>query len=129
MTVQLIEVSYRSGSQLWLHPLDLALVPGAVNMLLGATLAGKTTVLRLIAGLDRPATGRVVSNGCDVTGVSVRQRGLAMVYQQFINYPSLTVYENIASPLRLARKSAAEIKQRVESVAETLRLTAYLDST
>lgn len=127
MTVQLIEVSYRSGSETWLHPLDLALVPGAMNVLLGATLAGKTTLLRLIAGLDRPSTGRVISSGRDVTGVSVQQRNLAMVYQQFINYPSLTVYENIASPLRLAGKGAAEIRTRVQSVAETLRLTAYLD--
>lgn len=127
MTVQLIDVSYRSGSQVWLHPLDLALVPGAMNVLLGATLAGKTTLLRLIAGLDRPTTGRIFCNGHDVTGVSVRKRSLAMVYQQFINYPSLTVYDNIASPLRLARKSAIEVKQRVESIAETLRLTAYLD--
>jgi glycerol transport system ATP-binding protein len=127
MTVQLVEVSYRSGSQLWLHPLDLPLVPGAMNLLLGATLAGKTTVLRLLAGLDRPATGRVISKGHDVTGMSVRRRNLAMVYQQFINYPSLTVYENIASPLRLARHTDADIRKRVESVAETLRLTAYLD--
>lgn len=126
MTLQLVDVSYRSGSETWLHPLQLSLVPGSMNVLLGATQAGKTSLMRVIAGLDRPATGRVISDGRDVTGVSVKHRNLAMVYQQFINYPSLTVFENIASPLRLARKSAADVKHRVESVAETLRLTPYL---
>jgi glycerol transport system ATP-binding protein len=84
MTVQLIDISFRAGSEMWLQPLDLSLAPG-VNVLLGATLAGKTTLMRLIAGLDRPSTGRVMSHGRDVTGMPVRQRHLAMVYQQFIN--------------------------------------------
>jgi glycerol transport system ATP-binding protein len=65
--------------------------------------------------------------GRDVTGIPVRQRNLSMVYQQFINYPSLSVYENIASPLRLARLPAATIRQRVHTLAETLRLTAFLE--
>ena len=60
-------------------------------------------VMRLMAGLDRPTTGRLLLDGRDVTGRSVRERSVAMVYQQFINYPSLSVYENIASPLRVAR--------------------------
>lgn len=126
MPVQLLNVSYRAGSEVWLHPMNLSLAPG-MNVLLGPTLSGKTTLMRVIAGLDRPSSGQVMSHGRDVTGVPVRQRKLAMVYQQFINYPSLTVYENIASPLRLARKTEAEIKQRVESIAESLRLTPYLD--
>ena len=65
--------------------------------------------------------------GRDVTDVSVRNRNLAMVYQQFINYPSLTVYENIASPLKLRRRPTWEIKQRVGTIAETLHLSALLD--
>lgn len=111
--MQLVDVSYRSGSDTWLHPMSLALQSGTTNVLLGATLAGKTTLMRLMAGLDRPTSGKIVVDGRDVTGIPVRQRNLAMVYQQFINYPSLTVYENIASPLRLARKSASEIHRRV----------------
>ena len=73
-----------------------------MNVLLGPTLSGKTTLMRLMAGLDRPTTGRLIEGGVDVTNVPVRRRSVAMVYQQFINYPSLTVYENIASPLRVA---------------------------
>ena len=95
-------------------------------MLLGATSAGKTTLMRLMAGLEHPASGRVLVDGKDVTGVPVQRRNLAMVYQQFINYPSLTVFENIASPLRLARRSDAAIRERVQMIAETLRLTPFL---
>ena len=63
----------------------------------------------LLAGLDKPTLGRILVDGKDVTGADVRQRSVAMVYQQFINYPSLTVYENIASPLRVA-KPKSEMK-------------------
>jgi glycerol transport system ATP-binding protein len=124
--LRLSGISYRAGSELWLRDIDLALAKGGINVLLGATLAGKTTLLRIMAGLDRPTTGRLLDGDRDLTGVPVRQRNVAMVYQQFINYPSLTVYENIASPLRVARKSEAEIKTRVTQLAETLRLTQFL---
>ena len=61
--------------------------------------------MRIMAGLDRPTEGRVLADGVDVTGVPVRQRNVAMVYQQFINYPSMTVFDNIASPLKLRGES------------------------
>jgi glycerol transport system ATP-binding protein len=125
--VELVDVSYRSGSDTWLYPMSLALQSGTTNVLLGATLAGKTTLMRLMAGLDRPTSGKILVDGKDVTGIPVRQRNLAMVYQQFINYPSFTVYENIASPLRLARKSQSEIHRRVSAIAETLHLTPFLE--
>jgi glycerol transport system ATP-binding protein len=124
--LRLSGISYRAGSELWLRDIDLSLATGGINVLLGATLAGKTTLLRIMAGLDRPTTGQLLDGDRDLTGVPVRQRNVAMVYQQFINYPSLTVYENIASPLRVARKSEAEIKTRVTQLAETLRLTQFL---
>jgi glycerol transport system ATP-binding protein len=124
--LRLSGISYRAGSELWLRDIDLSLAEGGINVLLGATLAGKTTLLRILAGLDRPTAGRILQGERDLTGVPVRQRNVAMVYQQFINYPSLSVYENIASPLRVARKSEADIKTRVTQLAETLRLTAFL---
>jgi glycerol transport system ATP-binding protein len=124
--LRLSGISYRAGSELWLRDIDLSLAEGGINVLLGATLAGKTTLLRILAGLDRPTAGRIVHGERDLTGVPVRQRNVAMVYQQFINYPSLTVFENIASPLRVARKSETEIKTRVTQLAQTLRLTPFL---
>src|SRR2546427_12511636 len=83
--------------QTWLHPMHLELESGAVTVLLGATQAGKTSLMRIMAGLDVPTEGRVRADGVDVTGMPVRERNVAMVYQQFINYPSLTVADNIAS--------------------------------
>jgi glycerol transport system ATP-binding protein len=124
--LRLSGISYRAGSELWLRDIDLSLKEGSINVLLGATLAGKTTLLRIMAGLDKPTAGRISKGDADLTGVPVRQRNVAMVYQQFINYPSLTVYENIASPLRVARKSESDIKARVTQLAETLRLTPFL---
>jgi glycerol transport system ATP-binding protein len=126
MHLQLINITKQVGADVHLHELTLSLESGAVNVLLGRTLAGKTSLMRLMAGLDRPTTGRVVIDDRDVTGVPVRERNLAMVYQQFINYPTLTVFENIASPLRLQRHAPIEIKRRVGEIAETLRLTPYL---
>jgi glycerol transport system ATP-binding protein len=114
------------GAEPHLHPLDLELRPGTVNVVLGATQAGKTSLLRLLAGLDRPSGGRIFWNGQDVTGVPPGGRDLAMVYQQFINYPSLTVFENIAAPLRNAGRPDQEVKVRVGAMAETLHLTPYL---
>lgn len=124
--LQLVDVSFGVGSATWLYPMSASLKPG-INVLLGATSAGKTSLMRLLAGLERPTHGRVFADGKDVTGVPVQKRKLAMVYQQFINYPSLSVFENIASPLRLARQPEAAIRQRVQTIAETLRLTPFLD--
>jgi glycerol transport system ATP-binding protein len=115
------------GAETYLHPIDLELRPGTVNVVLGATLAGKTSLLRLLAGLDRPGAGRIFWEGQDVTGLPPGRRDLAMVYQQFINYPSLTVFENIAAPLRNAGRPDGEVRQRVGEIAETLHLTPFLD--
>jgi glycerol transport system ATP-binding protein len=125
--LRLSRISYRVGSQTWLEDVDLALEPGRLNVLLGPTGSGKTTLLRLMAGLDRPSSGQLFIDDRDVTGVPVRRRNVAMVYQQFINYPSLSVYENIASPLRIAGWRDEAIRTRVTSLAEALRLTAFLD--
>lgn len=106
---------------------DLELAPGSFNVLLGRTLAGKTTLMRLMAGLETPSRGRILMNGKDVTGVSLRRRNVSMVYQQFINYPALSVYENIASPLRLAKVDRYEIDRRVRETAEMLHIEHLLD--
>ena len=126
MTLELRNVSKRVGSDTHIHPTTLTLEPGTFNVLLGTTLAGKTTLMQLMAGLDRPSTGTIHFKGRDVTGVPVQKRNVSMVYQQFINYPNFSVYENIASPLRVAGMSRAEIETRVGKAAELLRLTPML---
>src|SRR5438067_4177659 len=100
-----------------IRDVSLTLERGTLSVLLGPTLSGKTSIMRLLAGLDKPTSGKVLVEVKDVTGVDVRQRSVAMVYQQFINYPSLTVYENIASPLRVQGKSREEIEKRVAEAA------------
>jgi glycerol transport system ATP-binding protein len=120
------QVSRKNGAETELYALSLQLAPGAINVLLGPTQAGKTSLMRLIAGLDRPSTGRVVVDGRDVTGISVRQRHLAMVYQQFVNYPAMTVYDNIAAPLRLQRLGKDVVHQRVLAMAAKLHIDHLL---
>ncbi len=127
MSIVLDQVSRTVGVETYIHPTTLELATGSLHVLLGPTLAGKTTLMRLLAGLDRPTTGRVLVDGVDVTGRSVRTRDVAMVYQQFINYPSFTVYQNIASPLRRAGVAKREIDQRVRGVAEMLHIERLLD--
>ncbi len=128
MELSLHGISHRVGAQPFLYPLDLRPVPGAVTVLLGATQAGKTTLMRLMAGLDRPTEGRIEVDGTDVTGWPVRQRDVAMVYQQFINYPSMTVRDNIASPLKLRGKlDRAGVRDRVEQLARKLHIEMHLD--
>ena len=110
-----------------IRDVSLTLDRGTLSVLLGPTLSGKTSIMRLLAGLDKPTIGRVLVDGKDVTGADVRQRSVAMVYQQFINYPSLSVYENIASPLRVQGKPRAEIERRVQESARLLKLEPYLN--
>ena len=127
MSLSLEDVVLRVEGRTHVHPTRLELAVGGFNILLGPTLAGKTTLMRLMAGLLRPTDGRIRFGGQDVTGVPVRRRGVAMVYQQFINYGHLSVFENIASPLRVARVGEAEARARVGKIAELLRLTPFLE--
>ncbi|MCK6415276.1 MAG: ABC transporter ATP-binding protein [Giesbergeria sp.] len=113
------------GAQTWLYDMDMALHSNAVTVLLGATQAGKTSLMRIMAGLDTPSGGKVRVDGRDVTGMPVRERNVAMVYQQFINYPSLTVADNIASPLKL--RGEPNIAGRVRELAERLHIEMFLD--
>ncbi|WP_316975703.1 ABC transporter ATP-binding protein [Shumkonia mesophila] len=126
MRIGLDQVTLRVGTATHIYPTTVDLAPDSLNILLGPTLSGKTTLMRLLCGLDRPTAGRVWVDDADVTGVSVRRRDVAMVYQQFINYPSFTVYDNIASPLRRAGVAKADIDRRVRQVAEMLRIDGLL---
>ena len=125
MELSLQAVSKKVGAQHWLYALNMNLRPDAVTVLLGATQAGKTSLMRIMAGLDVPSSGRVMVDGVDVVGVPVRQRNVSMVYQQFINYPSMTVFDNIASPLNLRRESG--VRERVMALAEKLHIDMFLD--
>jgi len=127
MSLSLRNIEQTVGREMHLEGIDLTFEAGSRNVILGRTLAGKTTLLRIMAGLDKPSRGRIVIDGKDVTGVSVRKRNIAMVYQLFINYPSLTVYQNIASPLKTSGISKREIDRQVREIAGMLRIDDLLD--
>ena len=125
MQLTLERVTKKVGAQTWLYEQSIAPRSGAVTVLLGATQAGKTSLMRLMAGLDTPSEGKVMVDGSDVTGMPVRERNVAMVYQQFINYPSLTVAANIASPLKL--RGEKDIDAKVRALADKLHIGMFLD--
>jgi glycerol transport system ATP-binding protein len=127
MPLELKNVTKRSGSEVYIHETNLVIEEGTFNILLGSTLAGKTTLMQLMAGIQTPTSGSILNDGQDVTGVPVQKRNVSMVYQQFINYPNFTVYENIASPLRVAGLEKTSIDKRVRSAADLLGLTPMLD--
>ena len=127
MSLALKDVVLRVEGQTHIHPTSVEFAPRGFNILLGTTLAGKTSLMRLMAGLLKPTSGEIWFNGKNVTGVPVRERRVAMVYQQFINYGHLSVYDNIASPLRVAGVSEGQTKERVGRIAELLQLSPLLD--
>src|SRR6202049_173433 len=126
MTVTLENVTRAVDGIPAIRGVSLTLERGTLSVSVAPTLSAKTSIMRLLAGLDKPTSGRVLVDGKDVTGLDVRQRSVAMVYQQFINYPSLSVYENIASPLRVQRRPREEIKKKVREAARLLKLEPYL---
>lgn len=126
MTISLENVNKQVDGETHLANINLKFAPGSRNVILGRTLAGKTSLLRIMAGLDRPTSGTIRVDDKDVTGVSVRKRSVAMVYQQFINYPSFTVFDNIASPLKVSGVPRDDIKDRVMETARILHLESML---
>ena len=127
--LELKDVTKRVGVLDHVSNVSLRFERGSLNVLLGPTLSGKTTLMRLMAGLDKPTSGDILVDEKSVRGQSVRKRNVAMVYQQFINYPGLTVYENIASPMRLAKLDKKTIDHQVRNAANLLKLEPYLDRT
>lgn len=127
MTLTLENIAKDVGAETHLYETNLTLKAGEFTILLGATGAGKTTLVKLMAGLERPTAGRITLNGRDLTRISPQKRNVSLVHQFFVNYPNMTVAQNIASPLKVARMAEAEIARRVEEAAALLRLTPYMD--
>ena len=126
MALELKDISQRVGADIHIHDTSVTFENGSFNVLLGTTLAGKTTLMQLIAGIQKPTSGEIWFKGKNITKLPVQKRNVSVVYQQFINYPNFTVYDNIASPLRVAGMDAAEIDVRVNKAADLLRLTTML---
>ncbi len=125
-SVAIAGLSKRFGTTTVLAPTDLSIEDGEFVVIVGPSGCGKSTLLRLIAGLEEPSTGSIAIGGRDVTHAAPADRGLAMVFQSYALYPHLTVAENIAFPLKVAKRPGADIAARVAAVAESLDLTALL---
>ena len=127
--IQLKNISKTFGNHTALSGLDLDIADGEFFVLLGETGAGKTTTLRLVAGLEKPTQGQVFIDGVDVADWGAAERDVALVLQQYSLYPRYTVRENLEFPLKskLRRLPDAEIKDRVARAAKTLRIEHLLD--
>ncbi len=125
--VRLVNVTKRFGKVVAVDNVSLEVRDGEFMVLLGPSGCGKTTTLRIIAGLEIPDTGRVYIGGVDVTELHPSERDVAMVFQNYALYPHMTVYENIAFPLRLRGYSEDEIRKRVAEVAEFLNIQHLLN--
>ncbi len=127
--VALDHISKRFGATQAVSDLSLTIEDGAFVVLLGPTGAGKTTTLRLVAGLERPDAGRIRIDGRDVTRDSPAQRDVAFVFQQYSLYPHLSVFDNLAFPLRSPARPTPEpvIRQKVNDVATLLRISDKLE--
>jgi glycerol transport system ATP-binding protein len=124
--IELQDASKVVGRITHIKPTTLRLEAGHFNVLLGATGSGKTSLIKLIAGLDPLASGKVLMDGQDVSRISTQKRNVSLVHQFFVNYPHMTVFENIASPLRVAGMANSEIQGRVEEAADLLQLRPML---
>ncbi|TSA10995.1 MAG: ABC transporter ATP-binding protein [Comamonadaceae bacterium] len=124
--LQLQGVSKRFGSVSVVQELDLTVEQGEFVVLLGESGCGKSTVLRMIAGLEDASEGRIFINGKDVTDLAPMARDIAMVFQNYALYPHMDVAQNMSFALDLAGKPRAEIEKRVNEAAEILNITHLL---
>lgn len=126
MSIEIRALSKTHKGCTYIKPTNVRFTPNHFNVLLGATGAGKTTLMKLMAGLDTASNGQVLINDVDVTRLSPRQRNIGFVHQFFMNYPHMTVFENIASPLRVSGAGDSTIQRAVHDMADLLQLGGLL---
>lgn len=116
---------FRPENEYHLNNVSFTMTRGKLYTILGRTLAGKTTLLKTIAGLIAPDSGSITYSGKEFGSLPVWKRNVAMVYQQFINYPHLTVFDNVAFPLKQRKVSTATIQQKVSQALQQVGLQGF----
>ena len=125
MSLLIDHISFKPTEEYHLNDVTLNFNPGKMYTILGRTLSGKTTLLKTIAGLQTPDSGSINFEGADFLSVPVWNRNVAMVYQQFINYPHLNVIENIAFPLKQRKMEENLIEKEVKEAMEKVGLIGF----
>jgi multiple sugar transport system ATP-binding protein len=125
--IRLEQVTKSFATAVVIPCVNLDIRDGEFVVFVGPSGCGKSTLLRLIAGLEDVSSGRVLIDGADATRLRPAQRGLAMVFQSYALYPHMSVYKNIAFPLKMAGSEPDVIDRKVRAAAQTLNLTEYLD--
>jgi len=125
--VHLRGVVKRFGKTIALRGIDLDINDGEFVVLLGPSGCGKTTTLRIIAGLEKPTKGKVIFGNREVTYLPPRERNISMVFQSYAVWPHMTVYDNIAFPLKIKKVPKEEIDKRVKWAAELLQISELLN--
>src|SRR6266513_2913018 len=120
-----IGISKRFGKTSVLENISFDVAEGEVLVLLGASGSGKTTILRIIAGLEMPYTGKVILHGKDVTELPARERGVGVIFQSYALFPKMTVEKNIGYGLRIRRRKRKEVKKTVNELLELVQLTEH----
>ena len=118
-------LSFKPENEYYLNDISLEFKPGYLYTLLGRTLSGKTSFLKTIAGLQPVDSGQITFAGKDFHSIPVWKRNVAMVYQQFINYPHLTAFDNIAFPLKQRKMQSSDITNEVTSAIQKVGLKGY----
>jgi len=125
--IRLQQVNKSFGPTVVIPSIDLDITDGEFVVFVGPSGCGKSTLLRLIAGLEDTTSGQILIDGVDATRLPPAQRGLAMVFQSYALYPHMSVYKNIAFPLKMGGADPATIEKKVQAAAGILNLTQYLD--
>jgi putative spermidine/putrescine transport system ATP-binding protein len=125
--LDIVAVEKRYGEITALHPTDLSVQPGEFFSLIGPSGSGKTTLLGTIAGLTPPSAGRIEVNGQDIARLPPYRRNVGMVFQSYALFPHMSVFDNVAFPLRARKVDTAEIAARVTRMLKTVRLPDVAD--
>src|SRR6185295_5822536 len=120
-----IGVSKRFGKTSVLENISFDVAEGEALVLLGASGSGKTTILRIIAGLEQPYTGKIVLHGKDVTELPARERGVGVIFQSYALFPKMTVEKNIAYGLRIRKRPRKEIRKAVDELLAVVQLEEH----
>ena len=125
--VSVISLSKQFGRAAVLDNINFEVAQGEIVVLLGASGSGKTTILRIVAGLEMPDTGRILLHGKEVTELPARERGTGVIFQNYALFPKMTVSKNIGYGLRLRGRKRKDIRKKIDELIELVHLEEHRD--